>query len=84
MTVKIKLIISFYLSDYENSNDMLINAIKSIMQRKYNTYKVYLHNFSNFDGILLLDIINQITDKIEIKKNEGKFIDIKINFFYLK
>ena len=70
----------FYLSDYKNSTDMLINAIKSIMTRKYHCYKVYLHNFSNFDGIFLLDILNQITDKIEIKKNEGRFIDIKIHF----
>ena len=46
-----------YLSDYENSDDLLSNAI-SIMLRKYNGYRVYLHNFSQFDGIFLIKILS--------------------------
>ena len=30
----------FYLSDYENSTQMLVAAIKTLMLRKYNSYKV--------------------------------------------
>lgn len=38
---------------------MLINAINSICIRKYNNYNIYAHNFSNFDGVLLLRILNK-------------------------
>ena len=44
----------FYLSDYAKIEDMLIDAIRYLMQRKYDSYKVYLHNFSKFDGVFLI------------------------------
>nr|WVH37932.1 DNA polymerase [Dichomitus squalens] len=37
---------TFYVTDYKDHQDMLIDAIKSIMLRRYHGYKVYLHNFS--------------------------------------
>jgi hypothetical protein len=40
-----KQISSFYLNDYNTSEEMLISAIKSIMIKKYDKYKIYLHNF---------------------------------------
>jgi hypothetical protein len=42
---------SFYLSDFKNDKMMLKESIRFIMKRKYKGYKVYFHNFSNFDGI---------------------------------
>lgn len=42
---------SFYLTDYNNSYEMLSTAIKFIMIAKYHNYKIYLHNFSYFDSI---------------------------------
>ena len=39
----------FYLSDYAIIEDMLIDAIRYLMQRKYDSYFVYLHNFSKLD-----------------------------------
>lgn len=65
----------FYLSDYENSTQMLITAIKSLLQRKYNGYKVYLHNFGNFDAIFLFDVLNQLSENIEIQRHNDKFIN---------
>lgn len=38
--------ISFYLSDYKDSDTMLKEAIKYILKPKYSNYKVYIHNFS--------------------------------------
>ena len=70
----------FYLSDYENSTQMLITAVKSLMLRKYDSYKVYLHNFSHFDGVFLLDILNQLSENIEPQINDGIFKNIK--FYY--
>ena len=68
----------FYLSDYENSTQMLITAVKSLMLRKYDSYKVYLHNFSHFDGVFLLDILNQLSENIEPQINDGIFKNIKL------
>lgn len=66
----------FYLSDYYNTESLLIESIKSLMIRKYHGYKVYLQYFSNFDGIFLLNILTQLSDNIHPIINDGKFIDI--------
>jgi hypothetical protein len=44
---------SFYLTDYKNSEEMLLDVIESLLKRKYNGYNVYCHNLSSFDGIFL-------------------------------
>lgn len=71
---------SFYLSDYSNDKDMLRESIKYLMKRKYHNYKVYLHNFSNFDVIYLLNILSDLSDKINPLIRDGRFINIKFNF----
>jgi hypothetical protein len=78
---------SFYLSDYKNSDLMLEDSIKHLMSRKYDNYKVYLHNFSYFDGVFLLRILSNIRrekEKIKITPtiNEGRLIDVKFTYFY--
>ena len=65
------------------AEDMLIQAIKSICKRKYNGYNVYAHNFSNFDGIFLLRILNKIGD-IKPTFKDGRIISIKFKFKGLK
>lgn len=49
--------ISFYLSDYNSSDQLLRDCIKSLMNNKYDGYKVYVHNLSRFDGIFLIKIL---------------------------
>jgi len=39
---------------------MIKSAIKDIMIKKYDNYKVYIHNLSNFDGIFLLKILTEL------------------------
>lgn len=51
---------SYYIKDYKSSKDMIINCIKDIMIKKYDNYKVYLHNLSGFDGIFLLKILVEL------------------------
>lgn len=46
-----KTITSFYLSDYKNSEELLNFSLLSLLTRKNNGYKIYLHNFSNFDSV---------------------------------
>jgi hypothetical protein len=73
--------LSFYLTDYKNYNDMIIHAINSIMKRKYNGYKVYIHNLSNFDGIFILKALSSIKySSLKPIIKDDKMIDIKIIF----
>jgi hypothetical protein len=45
---------SFFILDYDSPDQMLQAAILSLCDKKYNNYKVYFHNFGNFDGIFVL------------------------------
>lgn len=70
---------SFYLSDYKNSDDMLISCIISLLKRKYNGYKIYVHNLSNFDGIFLLRILSNIPNFIlDPIIRDGKLINLSL------
>jgi hypothetical protein len=75
-----KITTSFYLSDYMSSEQMLMGAIQYLMKRKYNNYKIYCHNFSNFDAVFLLRILTQCSDKIKPVIRDGRIIDIKFSF----
>jgi hypothetical protein len=52
------------------------------MKPKYHNYKIYLHNFSFFDGIFLLKIFYELTN-ITIKPiiRDGRIIDLKFPFY---
>jgi DNA polymerase type B, organellar and viral len=71
---------SFFITDYKNPDEMMIDAIEHLMKRKYHNYKVYFHNFSNFDGIFLLKILTSLSDKINIIIRDGRILDIKFKF----
>ena len=71
---------SFYLTDFSSDKEMLSNAIIFLMKRKYNNYKVYLHNFSKFDAIFLLSIMSSLTDELSPLIRDGRIIDLKFKF----
>ncbi len=72
---------SFYLSDYKDNQEMLLYAITSLLKRKYNGYKVYVHNLSNFDGIFILKILSSIENiKIFPIIKDNKMINIKLTY----
>ena len=71
---------SFYLTDFQDYTLMLEKAVKSLMLRKYNGYRVYLHNFSNFDGIFLLKVLTNLSTDIKTIINDNKLINIKFKF----
>jgi len=69
---------SFYLLDYKNDSvKMLQEALKSLMFRKYNGYKIYLHNFSYFDGIFLMKEITSLFPMVVPVMRDHQLIDIK-------
>jgi hypothetical protein len=42
---------SFYLSDYNSVEEMMLDCLKSILIRKYKGYSIYAHNMAKFDII---------------------------------
>lgn len=68
---------SFYLTDFEDSNSMLEASLNYLMKRKYKGYKVYLHNFSYFDGIFLMKVIAKVFPNVKPIIKDGQLINIK-------
>jgi len=59
---------SFYITDYDNSSDLMMKAaLKFILKRKYNKHKIYIINFSYFDGIFLMRLISEVVEASNIK-----------------
>lgn len=77
-----KTVNSFFISDYLNSEVMLIAAVESILLRKYNGYKIYFHNFSNFDAVFLLRILANLNDAVldKVIKRDGRIINLKLKY----
>ena len=71
---------SFYLSDYSSSDNMLVTAINSLLRKKYNQYKVYIHNFSNFDSIFMLKVLSSMKLSIRPLIRDGRMIELKISW----
>jgi DNA polymerase type B, organellar and viral len=73
---------SYYLTDFENSDIMLITAIKNIMIKEYDNYKVYIHNMSRFDAIFLIKILVNLGECNPIIHNdEITSITFKLNSY---
>jgi hypothetical protein len=80
---------SFYLLEFlgknkqiteEASQKLIEAALKSLMLRKYNGHKIYLHNFSYFDGIFMMKAITSIFPKVEPIIKDNQLIDVKVYF----
>jgi len=58
---------------------MIISALKDLMIKKYDNYKVYIHNLSRFDGIFLLKILANLGQIKPIIHND-RIISIAFNY----
>jgi len=74
-----KILFSFYLSDYNSVEEMMLDCLKSILKRNYNGFKVYAHNMAKFDIIFLLKYLLKLGTIDPIIHN-GKIIYLKINY----
>nr|AWX52937.1 hypothetical protein [Lactarius sp. (in: basidiomycete fungi)] len=70
---------SFFISDYKDSKDLIISALKSILIRKYNGFNIYIHNMAKFDIIFLLKYLVNLGNVQPIIHN-GRIISINLNF----
>jgi|SRR5882724_790229 len=50
------------------------------MIRKYSGYRVYLHNFSQFDSIFLLKILSNLSEYIKPIIRDGRIIDLRVKY----
>jgi hypothetical protein len=57
-----------------------MKGIKTIMIRKYDGYKIYVHNLSYFDVIFILDILSILGDVKKPLIRDNRFM--KINFIF--
>jgi hypothetical protein len=69
---------SNYLTDFSNSDLMILDILNKLIIRKYDGFKVYVHNLSNFDSLFLLDILQNNFD-ISLIRNKGRLISMKIS-----
>lgn len=70
---------SFFITDFKNSEDLILFALKSIMIRKYNGYKVYIHNMAKFDIIFLFKYLVKVGSVQPVIQN-GRIISIDLNY----
>src|SRR6267142_1363248 len=73
-----KIAYSYFISDFKDSQDLILTALKSILTRKYNGYNVYMHNMAKFDIIFLLKHLVKLGDVTPIIHN-GRIISINLN-----
>lgn len=70
---------TFALWNYKNVENMILDCLNSIFIRKYNGYKVYIHNMAKFDIIFLLKYLVKIASVQPIIHN-GRIISLIINY----
>lgn len=72
---------SYYLTDFNSIDDMLSSCVHDLLRAKYDGYKIYIHNLSNFDSTFLLRVLAQFKHcKFTTIMNKGQIIDIKVKF----
>lgn len=70
---------SFGLWNYENVEQMILDCLNSILIRKYNGYKIYVHNLAKFDIIFLFKYLVKV-GKIKPIIHNGKFISVTVGY----
>lgn len=71
---------SFYLTDYSNEKEMLRASILYLFKRKYHNHKIYLHNFSRFDSVFLLNVITDISNSVKPIIRDNNIINLRVDF----
>lgn len=71
---------SFFILDYKNYDDMIKASLIYLIKGKYNFYKVYFHNFSNFDSVFILKNLKLLTSKLDPIIRDGLIIELKCQF----
>ena len=57
---------------------MILDCLNQLISIKYDGFKVYVHNLSNFDSLFILNILQNNFD-INLTRNKGRIISIKVS-----
>lgn len=68
---------AFYLTDFINEEELIRTSITKLFIAENDKQNVYVHNFSYFDGILLLGYITDMADDVKIIMRENSIINVK-------
>lgn len=73
----------FYLDSYNNSSDMILACLDKLLVKENHNFKFYAHNMSQFDGIILLKSLMDMSNNHDFiynvqSNNEGKIISLDI------
>lgn len=73
---------TYFISDYKDSDEMLNRCLDKLFIRKNKGKKIYLHNFSNFDSLFLINVLHKRSERnLKPTRRDGKLIELK---FYQK
>jgi DNA polymerase type B, organellar and viral len=70
---------SYFVKDFADNIQMMKLAIKDLMIKKYDNYKVYIHNLAKFDGIFLLKMLTEL-GQVKPVIHHGNLISIGFKF----
>jgi len=70
---------SYYLTDFKSSSLMIIKALTDLKRKKYDGYKIYIHNLAGFDGFYIIKELASLGFLTPIIHN-GKIISLKLTF----
>nr|YP_009487294.1 hypothetical protein [Russula lepida]AWB36196.1 hypothetical protein [Russula lepida] len=73
-----KRVYPFGLWDYKNPEMMILDCLKSLFIRKYDGYKIYIHNMAKFDIIFLLKYIVKVAIVHPVIHN-SRIISLHVN-----
>ena len=73
-----------YIDEFESCDDMILDCINNICIAKNHNIKVYAHNMSEFDGIIILKSLLKTSNKHDYKvnifsDNEGNMLSLDIS-----
>jgi hypothetical protein len=77
MGLRLNLLLSDYKSGKEGELEMVKDTFNKFKSRKYNYYKIYIHNLSHFDGIFLLKYLSLIGNIKPLMRN-GLIYNIRL------
>lgn len=70
---------SYWLGNYPNVEQMILDCLSSILIRKYNGFSIYMHNMAKFDIIFLLKYLVKIGNLQPVIHN-GRIISLTLNY----
>ena len=73
---------TFYVNNYNNHNEIIIDSLNKMFISKYNNHTVYINNLSKFDGVFLLKNIIKIVgnENIVMTDRDGAIINLLVKY----